>query len=111
MGLREGGRGVRAGKSLARSPPIEARFDLPSILSRSYPPVGVAHSRQTHNAVLSAPGPQFGFRRTALHVLGTVVGRPASAHCGSQRGTLLEAVPAVEVMLKVEGGRVGALVV
>jgi threonine/homoserine/homoserine lactone efflux protein len=57
-----------------------------------------------NNTLLWASGMRFGFRRTSPHVLGTAVGIGALALAvAAGVGVLLEAVPALEVALKVVG--------
>jgi threonine/homoserine/homoserine lactone efflux protein len=57
-----------------------------------------------NNAVLWAEGMRFGFRRTVPHVLGTALGMSTIVvGVAAGIGALIEAVPAVEVVLKVVG--------
>jgi threonine/homoserine/homoserine lactone efflux protein len=57
-----------------------------------------------NNAVLWASGLEFGFRRTVPHVLGTALGIGALAvGVAAGIGVLLEAVPALELGLKLVG--------
>jgi len=57
-----------------------------------------------NNAVLWASGMRFGFRRTAPHVAGTAIGIGALVvGVAAGLGVLLEAVPALETVLKLAG--------
>lgn len=57
-----------------------------------------------NNAVLWASGLEFGFRRTVPHVLGTALGIGALAvGVAAGIGALLEAIPALELGLKLVG--------
>lgn len=57
-----------------------------------------------NNTILWASGMQFGFRRTAPHVLGTALGIGGLVlGVAAGVGTFLDAVPAAEVTLKVLG--------
>jgi threonine/homoserine/homoserine lactone efflux protein len=57
-----------------------------------------------NNAILWASGLRFGYRRTLSHVLGTAVGIGALVVVASAGiGAILEAMPAVELALKVAG--------